>query len=164
MSTSEIPANLQYEHTNEEAIKFGGSVLNYIIEGDPYEIPVDFLGVTVFGVIKTLRENDELLYGEERDLSFDQSDRLAEVEKKLEISITNDLHYYPFGHNKGERKTVENIPPENEKTEASVDKPKSQMPKVPKKDKEEIGKSRKAVQRHKKRLNREYAESLTEKV
>lgn len=88
-----------YEQSDEEVSETATAAIAYILEGDPLNEVYDLRGLTVFGVIGALRENDELFYGDDTSLSQEQRDRLTEVETVVDAAVTRDMHYYPFGDN-----------------------------------------------------------------
>jgi len=93
-----------YEDSNEQAHEAGQAAIRYIYEGEVDGLPLEFRGLKVFGAIKALRENDEHLHGETIALTEEQKTRLEEIESNIDRSVSKNLHYFPFGHNRDKSK------------------------------------------------------------
>lgn len=92
----------EYEHTDDspELAETAECAMLYIMEGDNIHAIYDLRGLLVFGVIRALRENDELLYGSETPLTEEQQARLQEVEDQVDTAVEGERQYFPFGHNR----------------------------------------------------------------
>lgn len=89
---------MSYEDTDREALLAGDKAIDYIIDGTVTGLPLEFRGMKVFGVIRALRENDEILHGDASALTPPQQERLNEIESDIDTSVAKGLQYYPFGH------------------------------------------------------------------
>jgi hypothetical protein len=87
-----------YENTDQEVQETATAAIDYIFGGESINEICDLKGLTVFGVIGALRENDERLYGPNSNLSPEEAARLKEVEAVVDSAVEDGMHYYPFGH------------------------------------------------------------------
>jgi hypothetical protein len=89
---------LDYEHTDEEALKIGTDALKYIFDGgDETVVPIAVHGMAFYGVVAALRENDHILHAEPSILEESALRRLQQVEDLLEEADRKGKQFYPFG-------------------------------------------------------------------
>jgi hypothetical protein len=89
---------LEYEHSDEQALKIGADALKYILDGsDEAVVPVEVHGMAFYGVVAALRENDHILHAEPPILEEGALRRLKQVEDLLEEAHRKGKQFYPFG-------------------------------------------------------------------
>jgi hypothetical protein len=86
-----------YTNSDLEVEETSRASIEYILGGDPINSVYDLSGLLVFGVIKALREHDDLLYGPNASLTPEEITRLAEIEDAVDLAVEGGMHYYPFG-------------------------------------------------------------------
>ncbi|MDB5163591.1 MAG: hypothetical protein JWS12_208 [Candidatus Saccharibacteria bacterium] len=102
-----------YTETDAEIEELQGATHEYIFGGDPLYEVCDLRGLGVYGVIRYLRQHDDLLHGLGSELTPEQKQRLEEVESEVDKAVAQARQFYPFGHKTDEKYGIDYSDPAN---------------------------------------------------
>ena len=88
----------EYLETDQEVEEIYDATIAYIFSGNEDLAPYDLRGLGVYGTIRALRENNDAFHGESSTLTDDEKRRVQEVEEQVDMAVSRDAQFYPFGH------------------------------------------------------------------